>query len=186
MSFNDDKFTFDGGPELIKVLHQLPLVFQEQSTVNAVRAGAKVIADEAIRRAPQRVGRKGINKYGKVLPAGTLKNSIKVKRMKKLAGEFSTASVVFSIGLLKDAYYGLMVEFGRSEGETAVSRKEKKQGITGRKFGEMKEQPFMRPAFDSKKQEALEVMAKRLAKNIETKAKQLAGSYKKVRKALLK
>ena len=146
----------------------MPLEIQKNPLRSAVSAGAKVVVDEAIRRAPQgETGnlRKAIYRYRsrsqsapgrEAFLVGVRKgkkeyvDSAKNRRLKRVGKKYSVEG---------EAFYWRFVEFGTSK---------------------MAARPFLRPAFESKKWEALEAIKSRLAIAIDNTAKKI--SIKKMRK----
>ena len=151
----------EGLKELQEALRQLPLEIQKRPLRSAVSAGAKVIMDEAIRRAPQgETGnlRKAMYRYRsrsrsttgqETFLVGVRKgkkeyvDSAKNRRLNRVGKKYTTQG---------KAYYWRFVEFG--------ARK-------------MAARPFLRPAFESKKMEAVETIKNRLAVAIENTAKKM-------------
>jgi HK97 gp10 family phage protein len=139
-----------GLAELQKALNDLPIQVQGRPLKAAVSAAAKVIQDEAIKRAPQgETGnlRKAIYRTrsrsgsaigketylvavrkGKATYADTTKN----RRLRRVGKKYTTAG---------EAYYWRFLEFGTSK---------------------MPAKPFLRPAFESQKERALEVLQRKL------------------------
>lgn len=127
-----------GLAELAKALRDLPQSVQAKALRNAVSAGAEVIRAEAARRAPVYAG-----KVGKGHPApGTLKASIYKASM---PDESTATREVWKVDVRRRAYYAHMVERGTVK---------------------MSPRPFMRPAWDSKKDEALDVIRTRIAQAV--------------------
>lgn len=141
----------EGAAELEKVLKMLPKQITEKVLVSSVRAGANIVKKEMEARAP--IGTEIKKRKGRTLPPGTLKKGIKTRRDKK-----SGASVTIKVGVFKKGFYGQFLEFGTKE----ISAK-----------------PFLRPAWEQTKMEALEKIGQALGKNIQKAAKKLAGSYAK-------
>lgn len=144
-----------GADELIKALKKLSTNVATNVMVGAIRAGANTVRDEAKRLVPVKSGR--------------LKKSIQTRRAKtrqKNTILFAVAPMTRTIHTLQDANgikrynYARIIEEGRkAEFGTSITRP----------------QPFMRPAFETKGQEALkaakEYLAERLPQEVQ-KAKQ--------------
>jgi len=129
----------------------------------AVNAGASVIRKEAVLRAPQYTG----SVQAGHPPSGTLKKSIYQKQIAELS---SAVQQTFFVGWRQgrevqavkrgtkivnlDAYYGHMVEFGTVK---------------------MPAKPFLRPAFEAKKDAAIEAMRAYMAERIPKEVKKAAG-----------
>lgn len=127
----------EGLAELQRRMHELPQKLARSGLRSATNAGIQVIKKEAQAMAPEDTGR--------------LKKAIFVKRSKS---ESSMTKEVFMVAVrvgrkaqqkAQDAYYWFMQEFGTQ-----------KQAA----------QPFMRPAFESKKQEAFEKFREKLRERL--------------------
>ncbi|NBU45443.1 MAG: HK97 gp10 family phage protein [Betaproteobacteria bacterium] len=150
----------EGLAELNRALRELPQRIANRGLRTAVYAGAKVIRDEARHRAP-----KAAQSLGTKQPsAGTLKRSVIMKHIRELSGGGrQTFYVLVRQGkkyrnqgkrgnLSQDAWYWRFVEFGTVK---------------------MSARPFLRPAFDMKKNDALTAIKTRLAERIEQAAREL-------------
>ena len=125
-----------GLQDALRSLRDLPQRVQEDTLKRAVSAGAEVVRAEAALRAPVYRGTWSCKDHP---PAGTLKASI----YKAAIPEECTATrEVWKVDVRKRAYYAHMVEFGTVK---------------------MGARPFMRPAFDSKREEVVEVMRTKIA-----------------------
>ena len=149
-----------GLDQLAKALRELPQRVARNGLRAAVYAGAKVIRDEAKLHAPVATGNLGANQP----PPGTLKRSVIMKQIPELSGaQKQTFYVTVRHGktyrkqakkgnLSQDAWYWRFVEFGTVK---------------------MSARPFLRPAFDMKKHEAVTAIKTRLAQRIEQAAQEL-------------
>ena len=149
-----------GLDQLAKALRELPQRVARNGLRAAVYAGAKVIRDEAKLQAPVATGDLGTNQP----PRGTLKRSVIMKQIPELSGaQKQTFFVTVRHGkkyrkqgkkgnLSQDAWYWRFVEFGTVK---------------------MSARPFLRPAFDMKKHEAVTAIKTRLAQRIEQAAQEL-------------
>ena len=149
-----------GLDQLAKALRELPQRVARNGMRAAVYAGAKVIRDEAKLQAPVATGDLGANQP----PRGTLKRSVIMKQIPELSGtQKQTFFVTVRHGkkyrkqgkkgnLSQDAWYWRFVEFGTVK---------------------MSARPFLRPAFDMKKHEAVTAIKTRLAQRIEQAAQEL-------------
>ena len=149
-----------GLDQLAKALRELPQRVARNGLRAAVYAGAKVIRDEAKLHAPVATGNLGANQP----PPGTLKRSVIMKQIPELSGaQKQTFFVTVRHGkkyrkqgkkgnLSQDAWYWRFVEFGTVK---------------------MSARPFLRPAFDMKKHEAVTAIKTRLAQRIEQAAQEL-------------
>lgn len=163
-----------GFKELDRELEKLPIKLQKKVITKAVREASKVIQRDARVLAPKRVNEfEGVD-YGH--PPGTLKKSIKVRRVKKTPKDIIRDVILPLPGALllkqhhktlgisrkesarrvrnlipaRATYYAMWVEFGHK--------------LPGGKFFSGK--PFMRPAFDKNKMKAIQVMRRIFAKGI--------------------
>lgn len=90
-----EKVQIEGARELDQLLRQLPEKMAASALNSSVRAGAKVIFDEAKARVP--------------VDTGSLRDSIRIQKVKE-----SGKTVVFKVGPDKDRWYGIFTEFGTS------------------------------------------------------------------------
>ncbi len=129
-------------------------------------AGAEVFRDEAIQNA------------GKNRKTGVLQNNIIVKRLEEESDGGNRQAYLVTVRTGKfgedgDAFYWRFVEFGHS---FVRRRKNKRDTITKRRaealeFGTSRAPayPFMRPAYESKKQEAADAMSAKLSEILKEK-----------------
>jgi len=150
----------EGLDALARALRELPDRVAKNGLRAAVYAGAKVVRDEAKLQAPVATFDLGPNQP----PPGTLKRSVVLKQIPELSGKTKqTFFVTVRHGkkyrkqgkkgnLSQDAWYWRFVEFGTVK---------------------MPARPFLRPAFDLKKNDALTAIKTRLAERIEQAAREL-------------
>lgn len=152
----------DGLKELEKALKELPLEIQKRPLRSAISAGAKVIADEAISRAPEgETGnlRKALYRYRSRRQSATGKETflVGVRKGKGIYGNTRLNRRLNRVGkkytTQGEAYYWRFLEFGTSK---------------------MSAQPFLRPAYENAKERAVKVIKERLGKSIEQQARKLA------------
>ena len=153
----------EGLAELDRALRELPLRIANRGLRTSVYAGAKVIRDEARARAPKAAQSLG----PKQPPPGTLKRSVIMKHIRELSsGGRQTFYVMVRHGkkyqkqgkrgtLSQDAWYWRFLEFG--------TRK-------------MAARPFLRPALESRRREAVDAIKARLRQRIEIEATALKRS----------
>jgi len=115
----------------------------------AVRAGSKLIAKDARRRAPVRSSEWENIKYP--TPPGTLKRGIRVSRARKQP-KYIVRDV---IGFSEQAWYGRLVETGHF---IVRGGRLRKKGSKARIVGYSPPRPFLRPAFDANVNQAIEAM----------------------------
>lgn len=145
----------EGLKDLQTALKQLPENIARRVLIGAANAGAQVIVKEAKQNAP--VGNephaisKGKNRP-KVLP-GFLRKNIR-RRLNRAAAKEGGHTVTVSVGVSKRAYYWIFHEF---------------------EFGGVKHpaHPFLAPAFDAKKEEALQRIKDYLAPRIQKEVEKL-------------
>lgn len=127
-----------GLAELSKKLKEMPVKLSKNGLRAAVNAGAEVIRKDAVSRVPVDTGR--------------LKKSIYKKQIREKS---NNVQQTFFVGARngkkyratnKDAYYWRFLEFGTSK---------------------LPAKPFLRPAFDTKKTQAVEAIAKKLKERID-------------------
>lgn len=154
-----------GLADVRRQMQSLPRKLGESIVRNALYAGAKVIADEARRLAPVRKGKGG----------GTLKRSLKPQTDRKgsdrniLVAKVSVTKP--SEGRRNARAYAHLVEFGTAphavgKGSRLKSRGKQHANQHGLMHPGTKPQPFLRPAFDSKKFEALSVITEKIRADI--------------------
>ena len=158
---NLESVKIDGLDQLAQALRELPKRVARNGLRGAVYAGAKVIRDEAKLKAPVATAPLGVDKP----PQGTLKRSIIMKQVPELSSEQKqTFFVTVRHGkkyrkqgkngnLSQDAWYWRFVEFGTVK---------------------MTARPFLRPAFEGKKYEAVDAIKNRLAERIEQAVQELS------------
>ena len=149
----------DGFKELAEAMRELGPRVAKNFLRSAVQTGAALIRDEAKLLAPVSTpGEKSANQS----PSGTLKRAIAIKRERDSRDIFSAKYSVFvRAGGMKgvnaygktDAFYARFVEFGTSK---------------------MAAKPFLRPAFDHKKEAAVTAIGVRLDERIQETATELA------------
>lgn len=136
--------TMSGFAELDARLAKLPTAMRPEIVTPALMAGGEVIAEEARVLVPVR--------------SGNLRDSITVgtEPLNSAAGGLTALGETVNVGPAQgkdaehDGFYGHMIEFGTKHAAA---------------------EPFMRPAFDSKKDEAFEVIADRICAEIDRIAK---------------
>ncbi|MBS0344763.1 MAG: HK97 gp10 family phage protein [Proteobacteria bacterium] len=131
----------EGLSDLGKRLQTLSADMQGKVARAATAAGAVVIKNAAIQKAPEDTGNLKKNIIAKRLPKSetslTSEHIVTVRKGKKTAKQKAAG--------IRDAYYGVFVEFGTAK---------------------MTAQPFLRPAFDQNKEKAVDAMKNRLEARI--------------------
>lgn len=148
-----DAMNLTGFKELAKALRELGPRVAKNTLRRSVAAGATIIKTEARARAPK--------------DTGEMAKDIMVKRERDTRGEMAATYSVFvrsgkksrlagkGRNVQKDSYYWKFVEFGTSK---------------------MAAKPFLRPSFESKKEEAVKVIGEKLDEGIQKAAAELAGA----------
>lgn len=183
--------TIQGLSELSHALKTLPVNIGRNVLRGSVSAAAAVIRDEAKTKAPTYTGPVSDGHP----PPGTLKRSIIIKQIKE---ESSDMKQVFFVTVRhgkkyrgqgkkgdksQDAFYWKWVEFGHyfiPPGKHGFGSRDKavdavKSGsslVSGSQY--IVAHPFMRPAFEAKKVDALRALAEYMAKRIPEEAYKLA------------
>lgn len=158
-----DLMHIEGGAELFKALGELPVKIERRVLRGALRAGAKVIEEEAKRRVP--------------VKTGALRDSIRVSTSAR--GGQVTATIKAGGKKGGQVYYAHLVEYGSAPhvilpgGGTKAG---KVLASAARILGEKVDHPgsaphqFMRPALDTQAQAALDAMADYARTRIEKEA----------------
>jgi len=142
----------DGIPELTLALKNIRGAELRKATLSAVRKGAEVIRAEAAYNAPYDAG------VNNLFPEGHKKAGTAAHLQDNIAVVVTTDSlkgeVRAKIGLHWRVWYGRLVEFGHAM--AVRSHKSGKRWVY-KVVGRVEAKPFMRPAFDAKKEEAIQV-----------------------------
>lgn len=139
-----------GLDELRKKLRELPDKIAKKHLRAAVAAGAKVIRDDARTRVPVDTGllrRSVIQKWIREQSGNTRQTFYVLWRRGKKYQAVKKKSKGKVLVVNQDAFYGLFVEFGTAK---------------------MAARPFMRPAFEMRKQDALQAIANKLREALRT------------------
>lgn len=154
----------EGLAELAKALKALPPEIAGKNggpLRRAIGRAAVVIRDDARRRAPVDTGNLRDNIIAvrkRKSPQGTEGYFVEVRRKRRKYANTRANRRKGRVGKtyenLGEAYYGMFVELGTAK---------------------MPAQPFLRPAFESKKAEAVETFRVELAKGIEQAARKVRG-----------
>lgn len=148
-----DLMNLTGFKELANALRELGPRVAKNTLRRSVAAGATIIRKEAMDRAP--------------VDTGEMRKDIQVKRERDTKGEMSAKYSVFvragkksrlsgrARNVQKDSYYWKFVELGTSK---------------------MAARPFMRPAFESRKEDAVKAIGEKLDEGIQKAARELAGA----------
>lgn len=137
-----------GGKELAEVLGQMPARAANNVMRGALYAGAVEFRDEARLLAP--VGHPPLPKGES---ASTLRHSIVAARG---GGEHGRDQVSAKVHLKKEGWYGRLVEFGHRIAKGGTLGRGRRRGHI---VGFAMRHPFMRPAFDAKREAAVSAIA---------------------------
>ena len=137
-----------GLSELEKALEAFPDRIAKNILSGAIRAGAVVMQQEARKLAPKSVQEHPMGRKGKkvIVQPGNLRKNIKVRLAPRKSRD---VPIEYWVYVSTKAWYWRFPEFGTKK---------------------MSAKPFMRPAFNSRKQEALDRIKEYLAARIEKEA----------------
>lgn len=142
-----------GLDELQKLLDELPAKIEKNVVRGGLRAGAKVVMEEAQRACPV-----GTGALPEGEPPNALRDSIRIS-MRSAQGKVLATVKAGN----KTAYYAHFVEFGTAR--HWIKPKNRKSLFLAGLMRELidhpgaQKKPFMRPAIDNKAEEAIEAMA---------------------------
>lgn len=159
------KVEMRGGKEFEELLSQLPPAVARRVSANALRAGGRIVRDDAKLRVP--------------VKTGELKKALKVRTVRKTQSPNHRTVRVGVLG--KEGPLAHLIEFGTSPHVIAPKRKKVlADPVTGQVFGVKvahpgnPPQPYLRPAFDTKKGEVIKAIGKVLGEGIDKEAGKLA------------
>jgi HK97 gp10 family phage protein len=138
----------EGGDKLARRLQMLAEETARKHMREAALEGAEEIRAAAVEKAPERTG--------------TLKENIFTEITKQTKNR-----VEIHIGPGEKGWYGRLVEEGHA---IVVGGSLKSKKRPGRIIGHVSPQPFLRPAFDEKTEEAQDVMVKELRRRLKADA----------------
>lgn len=163
--FMDEILSISGGKELAEFLNSLPVKIERNIMRAALRAGARVIANEAKNNVPVKMG--------------GLKRSIRTDSTRTKGGVEATAKAGGrSGGKSKDksAFYAQFVEYGTAAHLIKAGERKKRLVFTARDGNRVSTmqvnhpgataKPFMRPALDSKKDEAMRAVTDKIKERL--------------------
>lgn len=164
-------FEMKGLAELSQALKELPDRIAKNVLRGAVNAGATVIRKEAELRAPEYHG--DVSKGHP--PPGTLKKSI---RQKRIANASNDGRQIYIVYVKKGTTYTYANSTKGRRKKMAANTYQTEGGVFYWRFVEfgtskMAARPFMRPAFEVKKQAAVEAIRDYLAKRIPKEVEKL-------------
>jgi HK97 gp10 family phage protein len=138
------------------LVRKIPAEMQGKVLQSALTAGARPIVNEAKTRVPRRTGRLAKAIYSRRNREGS--NGVREERV---------ITVRQGGRRDRDGYYWRWIEFGR--GVVQIARGvlgTPGKGFFGREVKAVPARPFLRPAFENRKTDALEAIRVRLAKGI--------------------
>ena len=155
------KTRLQGVTELRRVMRQLPRALQRQVLTNATRAGARVIQRAALDNLPD-----------------SERSDVIIRKQRTPPSE-----VLMRVGIPRNKPQLMWLEFG-TDAHTLQTRRAEVlvDPETGTVFGPSVEHPgqspapWLRPAFEEKKREALRAIADAIAPNLDRVARRLAGA----------
>ncbi len=186
-----------GLAELQKALDEFPAAIERNILRGALRAGANVIAEEARRLVPVKTGqlKESIRVSVRPFPGGKLVATVKAggrfkvyasgKAIKDAAYKTTGAS---GKPVYHAPFYAHFVEFGTAR--HWIKPKSRKSLFIAGLLKELvdhpgaRPKPFMRPAFDSKAQAAIEAMADYIRTRLPKEFKKLGTGYQDARNGL--
>ena len=150
-------------PEFRRVVNRLPQQMRRRVYSGAVAAGAQVIRKQAISN----------------LEGGDRKDIITKRQRKSRIG----AVVSYAVGVSSEKWWLVFKEFGRGP----VTPKKASvlamdiDGVTvfAKQADPLPPKPFLRPAFDTHGDKAMEKVGERLLKGLDRETKKLVGSFRK-------
>jgi HK97 gp10 family phage protein len=147
-----------GLAEIEKRLQALPEKLRRKHINQAMQEGMDLVRDEAQRHIPSRKPNSGWEAF--VYRGQTLRNSVATTVSVK------QKSATGRVGLdIKKVHHGHLVEFGTKPHKIRIKTKAGRYRTI--KHPGARKQPFMRPAFDNKGDQAVEIMTTRLARAVE-------------------
>lgn len=156
-------YRIDNLDALTGTLATLDQAMSESTLRQAAVAGARVIHDEVKRRAP--VGERLTHRGGQPHAPGFLRDHMLIAydREESVPGKLASYLITWS----KEAFYGRFVELGKTN-TVALTKRTLARAILDIEFGSSRTpaNPFMRPAFEATKSEAVEKMAEMIEQKL--------------------
>jgi HK97 gp10 family phage protein len=157
-----------GFADLERQLLQFPDAVKKTLLGAALAAGARVIQVEAKQQCPESaeshwIGKKGGNGRTMVQPGELKKKGIRVRQRRE---QPSANLLTYIVYVSKHYWYWKFVEFGHVIAQKPRTRAERKTLAENWKGGYVAAKPFMRPAFESQKQAAVQVVGEYLKARI--------------------
>lgn len=153
------EFKITGGREIAQLLREMPRQYARKGLVESFRAGAKIVADEARLQAGAKITEAFASDIVVARPNAGQRNT---------RGQGDVVVVVGFRTARRRSRLAHIFEFGTAD----------RYGKDGHFTGRIIARPFFRPAIDAKGAEAIGVIAKRTAENLEIIATQLARRQK--------
>jgi HK97 gp10 family phage protein len=146
-------FRIEGLQELDRQLRALPERVAGNALATAVSAGARVIRNEAIARAP--------------VDTGALKSQIFIKRLRSSSQSEKTSLIGVRGGLAKYANTKKNIRSGKAGQTYKTDGKTFYWKFIELGTSKMPAKPFLRPAFDTKEQDAVSAITEKLDQRIQ-------------------
>lgn len=174
---SETSFDVPGFKELMDKMEQLPIRLEKSVMRGAIRAGSKIVADQARRNAPV------LQTPDKRRVFGALAKSIRVmatgvKNSVVRGGVVAGGKTSVGRGKNKeaaDAFYAMWVEYGhliRTAGQRLMggtrSKQAQRASLAASGAASVPPHPFMRPAIDSKTQAAIDATAQYIRDRVES------------------
>lgn len=143
-----------GGEEIQRKLELLPREVVHVHLVEVAEIGGEIIRAEAVRNAER------------IKDTGNLAANVEAE----VARETTGRTVTVRIGPNQKAWYGRLVEMGHAAvgpGQRRAARRAKRAGTLQQQFKMVPPHPWLRPAFDAKKEEARERIGEELGRRLE-------------------
>lgn len=167
----NNEIKIPGAREVDKVLSSLPKRLARKVLLQALRAGAKPMLEDA---------RNGI-----AVDSGLTRKDVKIRAIPASESKAPSVAIAGSTSKKGMAYKMRFLEYGTAPHVIKMSRKRKKvlaNKATGEVFGTIihhpgtPAKPFLRPAFDNNIERSISITGKELGLRIEEEATKLRGN----------
>lgn len=154
-----------GLTEIRQTLLKLPEAVQGRASQSALAKAAAPIVRLAKSLAPRRASRELVGPLpgGQDAPPGLLRKSIRAFRNRNSTKSYESRF----IGVRGKAWYWKFIEFGRGAITSAKSLGTQAKGFFGKAVKAVPARPFLRPAFEALKSQAIEIYRKALVPEVE-------------------
>ncbi len=162
----------EGLTELRDLLQRkLPDEIQTKALQSTLAKAAKPIVSEARARVPVRTGA-----LRRAITSGRSRKSTKVRAVRVIgvnAKKINRPATENGRSRWIDRYYWKQIEFGRPAYSSRRNLGTPEKGFFGKRFKAVPARPFLRPAFEARKFDALEAFRKNMATEIDKAAARL-------------